>query len=257
VRLPPKSEHAFDEDVLNIEETEYGLADTLLCPSEFVASTFADRGFPLEKLSRTIYGFDENRFFPRLGSRNLDQPFTMIFAGFCAVRKGLHFALEAWLNSSASRKGKFLIAGDFLPQYHEKLAPMLSQQSVHVLGHRSDVAELMRNSDVFVLPSIEEGFGLVCTEAMGSGCVPLVSDACTDICKHMENSLVHRTGDVKALTEHITLLYENRDLLARLREKGIALRNQITWSVAAEKLVAVYASTIRSFTTKRRAATAE
>jgi len=58
---------------------------------------------------------------------------------------------------------------------------------------------LMRTSDVMVLPTIEEGFGLVCTEAMASGCVPVVSDACTDICTHMENALWHSVGDVQAL----------------------------------------------------------
>ena len=36
------------------------------------------------------------------------------------------------------------------------------------LGHRTDVPELMRSSDALLLPSIEEGFGLVCTEAIGS-----------------------------------------------------------------------------------------
>ena len=52
---------------------------------------------------------------------------------------------------------------------------MLAHPSVKILGHRNDVPELVRQSDILVLPSIEEGFGLVCTEAMGSGCVPLVS----------------------------------------------------------------------------------
>ena len=99
----------------------------------------------------------------------------MMSVGVCAVRKGLHYALEAWLRSPASKDGTFLIAGGFLPDYQEKLAPMLAHPSVQVLGHRTDVPELMRKSDILVLPSIEEGFGLVLTEAMGSGCVPLVS----------------------------------------------------------------------------------
>jgi hypothetical protein len=38
-----------------------------------------------------------------------------------------------------------------------------------------------------VLPSIEEGFGLVVTEATGIECLPLISDACTDICKRLEH----------------------------------------------------------------------
>ena len=88
---------------------------------------------------------------------------------------------------------------------------MLSHPSVQVLGHRNDIAELMRATDAFVLPTIEEGFGLVCTEAMASGCVPMVSEACTDICEHMVNSLVHPIGNVDLLAEQITLLYKDHE----------------------------------------------
>ncbi len=168
----------------------------------------------------------------------------MLFVGVCAVRKGVHVALEAWLASGAQHTGKFLIAGEFLPAYQSKLAGMLAHPSVEVLGHRTDVPELMRRSDLLVLPSIEEGFGLVCTEAMGSGCVPLVSDACTDLCRHMENSLVHRVRDVASLTEHIRLVNENRGLLQSLRERGLELAPDITWNAAGKILLDVYAETI-------------
>jgi D-inositol-3-phosphate glycosyltransferase len=72
----------------------------------------------------------------------------MLFVEGCAPRKGVHYALEAWLQSPASRDGKFMIAGAFIPGYAEKLAGMLSHPSVTMLGHRKDVPELMRNSDV-------------------------------------------------------------------------------------------------------------
>jgi glycosyltransferase involved in cell wall biosynthesis len=171
----------------------------------------------------------------------------MLFVGFCAVRKGMHYALEAWLKSPAHRGCTFTIAGDFMPEYAKKLAPMLSHPSVRALGHRNDIPELMRNSDVLVLPSVEEGFGLVCLEAMGSGCVPLVSDACTDVCKHMDNSLVHHVGDVGALTQHITLLHENRILLQRLRSAGLSLRSSLTWDAAGARLLDVYRETISMY----------
>ncbi len=189
VALPADHEHAFKQDVLSKEEEEYRLAYRLLCPSDFTAKTFLDFGFPARQLARHIYGYDESVYKPNGVPRESKAGLTMLFVGVCAVRKGLHFALEAWLQSPASATGTFMIAGEFLPAYQEKLAPMLAHRSVKVLGHRNDVPELVRQSDILVLPSIEEGFGLVCTEAMGSGCVPLVSDACTDVCKHMENAL--------------------------------------------------------------------
>lgn len=242
VPLPPGHEHKFDKNILAKEEQEYRLADVLLCPSDFVVQTFRDRGFPPEKLKRHIYGFDERKFFPGPEANQSRRGLIMISVGVCAVRKGLHFALEAWLNSPASQEGTFLIAGEFIPAYKKKLEPMLAHPSVRVLGHRNDVAELMRKSDILVLPSIEEGFGLVVAEAMGSGCVPLISNACTDICKHMVNGLVHPVGNVEILTQHITLMHQDRELLRKLRATALRTVPEITWTAAGVKLLEAYQS---------------
>lgn len=252
VTLPPGHEHAYNEDVLRIEEEEFQRAFRLLCPSEFVVQTYLDRGFARSRLARHIYGYDEQTYFPGTQPKSAKRGLNMLFVGVCAVRKGVHFALEAWLKSPASREGSFLIAGEFLPAYADKLRPMLSHPSVTVLGHRKDVPELMRNSDILVLPSIEEGFGLVCTEAMGSGCVPLVSEACTDLCRHMENALVHRIGDVASLAEHITLLHEDRQLWQDLRAAGLQFAPTITWTAAGAQLLEVYRQTIAEYARARR-----
>ena len=246
VALPPDHEHAYNHEKLCREEEEYALATRLLCPSDFVVRTFLDKGFAEEKLARHIYGFDENAYYPSSEARDPKRGLTMLFVGVCAVRKGVHYALEAWLKSPASQEGTFLIAGEFLPAYAEKLAPMLSHPSVKVLGHRNDVPELMRKSDILVLPSIEEGFGLVITEAMGSGCVPLASEACTELCRHMETGLAHRVGDVATLTQQITMMHEDRAFLERLRAACLRTVNQITWTAAGATLLDVYRETICS-----------
>ena len=244
VPLPPGHEHAFDKRLLEREEEEYRLTDGLLCPSDFVVKTFRDRGFPPEKLVRHIYGFDEKKFFPDPTPRDPKRGLTMISVGVCAVRKGLHFALEAWLKSPASRDGTFLIAGGFIPAYEKKLAPMLAHPSVKVLGHRTDVPELMRQSDILVLSSIEEGSALATSEARGSGCVLLVSDAAGAICRHGENALVHPVGNIEMLTQHITLLHQDRVLLEKLRAASLSTVNEITWIAAGVKLLQAYRETL-------------
>jgi glycosyltransferase involved in cell wall biosynthesis len=240
VELPADQEHAYNARRLRLEEEEYSLADYLLCPSEFVVRTFRDQGFGDEQLLRHKYGYDERLYHPASAERSPQSGLNALFVGVCAVRKGLHFALEAWLRSPASKTGTFRIAGEFLPQYEQKLSDMLAHPSVQVLGHRDDVPELMRNSDVLLLPSIEEGFGLVCVEAIGSGCVPLVSDACTELCVDGHNALVHAVGDVDALTSQISLLDQDRDLLAELREAGIADAPELTWAAAGRRLLEAY-----------------
>lgn len=240
VALPPGHEHAWNPDKLRKEEDEYRLASCLLCPSDFVTQTFREAGFPPKQLVRHQYGYDDQVYYPDREVRDINRGLRLLFVGGCAPRKGLHYALEAWLQSPAHRNGAFLIAGNFVPEYATKLSSMLSHPSVRVLGHRIDVPRLMRSSDVLILPSIEEGSALVTAEARGSGCVLLVSEASGAICKHMENALVHRVGDVKAITEHIRMIYEDRSLLRRLRESSLSTVHEITWAAAGVKLFTVY-----------------
>jgi glycosyltransferase involved in cell wall biosynthesis len=244
ITLPADHEHAYNVEKLRVEEEEYRLAYRLLCPSDFVLKSFLDKGYPSEKLVRHLYGFDEKVFYPSDIPRDPKGGLTMLFVGGCAPRKGLHYALEAWLQSPAHRNGIFLIAGAFIPGYAEKLSAMLSHPSVRVLGHRKDVPELMQQNDILVLPSIEEGSALVCSEARGCGCVLLVSEATGAICSNMKNALVHRVGDVAALTQHITMLHEDRDLLERLRSASLQSAPDITWTAAGRKLLDVYRETV-------------
>ena len=251
VVLPPEDEYYFRQDLLDKEEEEYRQADYILCPSDFVVKTFTDQGLPRHKLVRHGYGFDENIYYPTYTPRKKRRGLTMLFVGVCAVRKGVHFALEAWLKSPASRDGTFLIAGDFLPAYKERFSDWLSHPSVKVLGHRNDVPELMRQSDILILPSIEEGFGLVVAEGMGSGCVPLASNACTDICQHMQTGLTHKVGDVEELTQQLTLLCNSPDLLERLRVASLAASRQFTWVACGKRLLEVYREVINMHSEER------
>jgi len=217
-----------------------------MCPSDFVARTFLDKGFAQEKVARHHYGFDAKIYYPMV-ERDTSRRFTALFAGGCAPRKGLHFALEAWLRSPAHLDGTFLIAGGFIPGYAEGLSPMLAHPSIQVLGHRNDIPELMRRSDVLILPSIEEGSALVTSEARGSGCVLLVSEATGAICTHMENALVHQVGNVDMLTQHIGMLYEDSQLLEKLRTASLSSAGEITWDAAGRDLLDVYRNVIRSY----------
>ena len=244
VKLAPHDEHAFNPEVLEKEEEEYGLADYILCPSDFVAWTFLDQGFSPGKLLRHGYGFDETRFHPGDRVPNIKEGLRVTFVGLCAVVKGLHIGLEAWAQSSAARNGSFTIAGSFAPGYSECLKPWLTLPGVRVLGHQNNIAELLRESDVLIAPSITEGFSLVAAEAIGCGCVPLVSESCTESCRHLENALRHRVGDVPTLARQITQLDGDRALLEGLRLGALKSAPELTWAAAGTKLVSAYRQAI-------------
>ncbi|MGB6222632.1 glycosyltransferase family 4 protein [Haloferula sp.] len=241
IKLPPGHDHELNPASLKREEAEYEESDYLLCPSEFVARTFTEKGFSVDRILRHQYGFDESRFRPRDRKEGLrDGKFTAIYAGVCEPRKGLHYALEAWHDSGACELGEFRICGQFVPGYAEKLSKWLSHPSVKVMGHRSDLPELMRNSDVFILPSVEEGSALVTYEARGSGCVLLVSENSGAPCRHGYDAFLHPIRSKELLTEQLRELSQNRELLATMRKRSLETAEEITWSAAGESLAQAY-----------------
>jgi len=236
-----KSHYAsFNEKKLIHEETEFAMADKLLCPSEFVFKTFKAAGFSDGSLARHQYGYDPQVFFPNGRVRFKNENLKVVFVGDCYPLKGLHFALQAWLGSTASQKGKFYICGKFMPKYREILEKMLGHESVEYMGFVDDVQDIMRECDILVLPSLAEGSALVTYEARACGCVLLVSDSAGAVCEHMENAMVHRAGDVKTLLDHFSQLDLDRRLLAYLKSGNELSVSELTWEKANRKLVEIY-----------------
>jgi glycosyltransferase involved in cell wall biosynthesis len=239
--------HVLSEKTLELEEREYDEADILLVPSDYSLETFVARGIAPAKLRLHRYGFDVDRFYTSADDarRPADRPFTAIFVGRCEPRKGLHLALRAWIDSGAADDGRFVVCGSFEPGYREAIEDLLEHPSVEVRGYVADPAALMRESDVFCFPSIEEGSALVTYEARACGCVLVVSEAAGARTEDGVDGLVHEPGDLATLTQHLRLLHEDPTLLERLREAALARSDDLSWRAAAEELVGVYASVAR------------
>ncbi|WP_227497208.1 glycosyltransferase family 4 protein [Planctomonas psychrotolerans] len=241
--VPPGSSHEYNEDRLREEEAEWSLAEGLLVPSDTVAQSFLDRDFPEERLLRHRYGYNPDD----LGAapqRKAAAPFTAVFVGRCEPRKGLHHALRAWRASNASRTGRFLIYGNFIPGYREHLEPLLDSPGVEVRGFTSKVEDAFAEADVLLLPTVEEGSALVTYEAQALGCVPLVSTESGAYIVDGEHGLTHSPGDVGALTEHLDRLDSDRALLARMRARDLEHAPDLTWAAANESLVGNYRTAI-------------
>lgn len=242
VKLERSHYAAFNKKKLTHEESEFATADVLLCPSEWVVKTFLEKGFQKERLLRHQYGCDPAIFSPpKCGpSRKNSSSFTMVYISDCFPLKGLHFALEAWVDSRASEHGKFVICGRFVPGYRKILEKWLQHPCVKYIPFVGNVADLMRSSDVLILPSLAEGSSLVTYEARACGCVLLVSDTSGAMCEHMKNGLIHTPGDVKTLREQIDLLAFDSSSFTRLRNNSIAGISDLTWDKAVERLVSAY-----------------
>lgn len=238
--LPDSHSHRASATRLAREEAEYAFADFLLCPSEAVASTFRDAGFPASKLLATQYGFDPVQFPNSPTEPSARGPAVVGFVGSCEPRKGLHYVLEAWQRSGVGEAAELRIYGEFVPGYRERLGDLIDLPGVRHIGFTDDVASAMRACDVVVAPSIEEGSALVTYEARASGCVLLASTASGARCTHEVDALLHEPGDVDTLARQLRLLVDDRATWRRLRAASLETVDQLTWEHAGRSLIASY-----------------
>jgi len=98
------------------------------------------------------------------------------------------------------------------------LARRLLGPLAQFLGFREDVCELLRVSDVCVLPSHIEGLGLVVLEAQATGCQVVASDTggVPELIEHGVTGLLFPVGDVDRLAGAITSVLRDGDLRSRL-----------------------------------------
>ncbi|MGZ3363660.1 MAG: glycosyltransferase family 4 protein [Caulobacteraceae bacterium] len=238
VALPPGSSHSRNPSRLARESAEDEAAFRLLVPSDYVAETFRDRGFPEEKLSRHRYGFDPSVFTPATPPE--PGPLRAAFVGSVGPRKGLHVALQAWSRSRASKTGRFAIYGRVEDGYRPAIEPYLDTPGVELHEFTADVNGVLQASDVLLLPSFEEGSALVTYEAQGCGVIPLVSTAAGAMCTDGLTGMVHNPGDVDTLTAHLDRLAEDTDLREKMRNAILDRRETLTWAAAGERLEACY-----------------
>jgi glycosyltransferase involved in cell wall biosynthesis len=243
MELTASSPHAFDPVKLAREEREFAAADALLCPSDFVAATHADRGEPERRLLRHRYGYDPERFWAP-AEPDEHSELTITFLGRLEPRKGVHLALEAWRRAGLGRRARLVLCGRVEPGYDTVLAPLLALPGVELREHVAEPAALLRDSDALILPSLEEGSALVTYEARACGATLLVSDRSGAYALDEYDALVHPAGDVAALAEHLHRLADEPGLLPTLRANGLAGAGELTWDAAADALMSAYAEGI-------------
>ena len=235
--------HRFSATKLAHEVSEYDAADYLLCPSDYVKGTFVVRGYDDSALMRHQYGYnpppqncDAGKDFGVLSG---DKP-KFLFVGHDPIRKGLMNILEAWFESSAHDRAELHVVGDVNQSFILANEKCCQHPSVYIHGVTNNAPAYFLASNYFVLSSFEEGSALVTYEAIGMGCVPLVSSSTGAPVKHMETALVHEPGDIKQLASHFDLVLDSPAISAKLREAAQKNIEHLTWKSAGRILVDCY-----------------
>jgi glycosyltransferase involved in cell wall biosynthesis len=104
----------------------------------------------------------------------------------------------------------------------------------------ADMRAFYSHAEVFVFPSLYEGFGLPVLEAMACG-VPVITSATTSLPEVAgDAALLVNPEDVEALADAITRVLEDHDLRDILRAKGFDRVKQFTWERVARRTMELY-----------------
>lgn len=210
-----------DARVVAREEAEYAQADAITVPSEFARRSFVEMGVRGEKVKTIPYGVRLERF--RKDGKPGSETFTVLFAGTVSIRKGIPYLLDAFAQFKYPSK-RLLLAGPVETEIRSLLA-RYDLTGVELLGRlpQMDLARWMNASHVMVLPSIEDGFGLVMAQAMACG-TPVIASENTggpDLFTHGKEGFVIPIRSPEAITHCLTQLADDPDLQQRM--SGAAL----------------------------------
>lgn len=204
-----------------------------------------------QRLHTVLNGVDLEQFRPRADRAEVRQsigiPTTALVVGTVArlsPEKDQATLLRAFAQvAMALPEARLLLVGDgALRAELEALARELRiSERTHLLGERTDVAELLGAMDVFCLPSLTEGTSLTLLEAMATG-LPVVATAVggtPEVVAHETSGLLVEAGRPERLAEALCRVLQNGTLGARF---GAAGREIVGERYSMQRMVERYAA---------------
>jgi len=172
---PPVARHYYERCRAMMEHVDY-----VFTASSYVANSFLARGFKPEQLFPHPRPLNTASFRPREGERPKDKPLTIIHTGALCLRKGTPYLLEAFRLVLKKSPRARLVLRDSVRDDVKEIVAKYNSLPITWLPHMShhELAEHVRQADVFVLPSLEEGMVLTAVEAMGCGLPAILTPNC-------------------------------------------------------------------------------
>jgi len=191
-------------------DEELKLASLILCNSTFTKRTLIGGGINPEKITVIPLAFPPPK--PK-ETYKTDGPVVFLYAGNQSLRKASHILYRAWreCNFNKGEAALWLIGKMLLPSQVRENLPgnvMIKENIPH-----TEMMQVYSQADVFVLPTLADGFGMVITEAMSQGIPVIASENCCgpDVIEHEKNGWIIPVDDVKALADQMKWCVANRD----------------------------------------------
>ena len=224
--------------------------------SEFVKAQLLKGGLAESKIVVRYLGVDTKRFLPDSSARarwakdfNIaDDELILSTVAYLRPFKNPHVLVEM-CKELATRKvrARLFVAGDgeMLSSLQELSKQLGVADRIHWLGNVADPKSLLQASDVFVLSSVGEAFGLVLAEAMACG-VPVVgsrSGSLPEVVAEGITGLLATPLDPRAFADQIEMLAQKPELRKKLAAAAVErVRENFTVELAVANTMKIYDS---------------
>jgi len=199
-----------------------------------------------DRIRRIYNGIDHDFFSPRQlrpelrSYYGIEKPY-LLFVGSLEPRKNLQRLFSAWrmLPNSYRDEYELLVIGSEGICFRKQQLDI--PDGVRLLGYVSDVdlPYLYSGAEVFLYPSLLEGFGLPILEAMACG-VPVLTSNTTAMPEVGGNAAFYvEPTDIEAIAAGMIKLIDDKDLRMELIEKGLQRAQQFSWDNTADQTWAV------------------
>ena len=173
----------------------------------------------------------------------IDSPVFLTVAAL-RTQKGHTYLIDAAkIVRETSRDACWVLAGDGpeLANLKRQVVEAGLAESVHFLGHRRDIPDLMVASDFFIFPTLYEGHPFALLEAMSMG-LPVISTDASSIPEIVEDGahgILCRTRDPKALSEAMQHALKSPDLMRSMAEKALKRADEFTDAKMVDRTLAI------------------
>lgn len=212
--------------VLRCERAAARRTDRLVTNADAIAEEYLRREIGEPEQYTTVYsGIDIDRFRDAAPAQDVTGAgVRVVMVGRLVDGKGFEDLLAAVDRLDQDDLSVYLVGDGPL---REELQQEIDQRglvgTVHMLGYRDDIPEILAACDVFVLPSYREGTPRVITEAMASG-LPVIASDIAGIPEQVEDGesgYLIPAGDSETLATRLKELLADAELRDRMGERGL------------------------------------
>jgi glycosyltransferase involved in cell wall biosynthesis len=214
---------------------ELRLADRILVNSEWSKRCHVQNGVDAGKIHVVPLSFDAKWLDGGTVHRQRKDRLRVLWLGGVSLRQGIPYLIEA-AKLLLGRPVDFRVVGELLiSEAGQKSAP----ENLVFLGKRSraEAIQEFREADVFILPTMSDGFALTQLEAMSFGLPVIATDRCGDVVTDGVDGWKLEAGVPAAIVQAIESCLQDRPRLEAMSEAALKKAGQFTVDRYQENLI--------------------